>query len=191
MKANNNISHKANAAINNFYQAFGGDFEKLSLKDCHFLEEELTTALNSLSNILDKKTTKEKPKRGDEIQQFFFISKTKSGCPKLEQRIVGHKGITHIEITNVGKSFFEDSHLTKVRVSGLKEDGKTEYQMFFNDVYTSCSSALFDKFSREIEKHKQRLKCAINNAKTIFDKHNKLMADDLDKIYKKMFRKTK
>ena len=187
----NNISHEANAAINNFYQAFGGDFEKLSLRDCHFLEEELTIALRSLSAIINKKPTKEKPKRGDETQQFFFIGKTKSGCPKLEQRSIGYKGITHIEITNVGKSFFEDNHLTKVRVSGLKEDAKTEYQMYFNNVYTECSNALLERFCIEVDKHKQKLKYIFKNAKAVFDKHDKSMENDIDKIHKKIYRKTK
>ena len=59
------VSHEANAAINNFYQAFGGDFENLSLRDCHFLEEELACALNSVSNIITKHTVNNsKPKKG-------------------------------------------------------------------------------------------------------------------------------
>lgn len=184
-----NVSHEANAAINNFYQAFGGDFENLSLRDCQFLEEELTHALNSVSDIVTKQAiNNSKPKRGDEIQQFFFIGETRGGCPKLEQRSVGDKGITCIEVTNTGKSFLEDRHLTKVRVTGLKEDGKTEYQMYFNDVYTECSEALFKRFSNEMEKYQQMLRGIINSVQAVSDKHRALMAADLEKIYKRMNR---
>lgn len=184
-----NVSHEANAAINNFYQAFGGDFENLSLRDCQFLEEELSHALNSVSDIVTKQTTnKSKPKRGDEIQQFFFIGETRGGCPKLEQRSVGDKGITCIEVTNAGKSFLEDKHLTRVRVTGLKEDGKTEYQMHFNDVYTECSEALFRRFSNEMEKYQQMLRGIINSVQVVYDKHEALMQADLEKIYKRMNR---
>ena len=184
-----NVSHEANAAINNFYQAFGGDFENLSLRDCQFLEEELSHALNSVSDIVIKQTTnKSKPKRGDEIQQFFFIGETRGGCPKLEQRSVGDKGITCIEVTNAGKSFFADNHLTKVRVTGLKEDGKTEYQMYFNDVYTECSEALFKRFSNEMDKYQQMLRGIINSVQAVYDKHEALMQADLEKIYKRLSR---
>lgn len=183
------VSHEANAAINNFYQAFGGDFESLSLRDCQFLEEELTCALNSVSDIVTKHTVNNsKPKRGDEIQQFFFIGETRGGCPKLEQRSVGDKGITCIEVTNAGKSFLEDNHLTRVRVTGLKEDGKTEYQMYFNDVYTECSEALFKRFSNEMDKYQQMLRSIINSVQVVIDKHSALMAADLEKIYKRMNR---
>lgn len=183
------VSHEANAAINNFYQAFGGDFESLSLRDCQFLEEELTCALNSVSDIVTKHTVNNsKPKRGDEIQQFFFIGETRGGCPKLEQRSVGDKGVTCIEVTNAGKSFLEDKHLTKVRVTGLKEDGKTEYQMYFNDVYTECSEALFKRFSNEMDKYQQMLRGIINSVQAVVDKHSALMAADLEKIYKRMTR---
>ena len=184
-----NVSHEANAAINNFYHAFGGDFENLSLRDCQFLEEELSHALNSVSDVVAKQTANmSKPKRGDEIQQFFFISETRGGCPKLEQRSVGDKGITCIEVTNAGKSFLEDKHLTKVRVTGLKEDGKTVYQMYFNDVYTECSEALFRRFSNEMEKYQQMLRGIINSVQAVSDKHRALMAADLEKIYKRMNR---
>lgn len=184
-----NVSHEANAAINNFYQAFGGDFENLSLRDCHFLEEELTHALNTISNIVTKQAiNNSKPKRGDEIQQFFFIGETRGGCPKLEQRSVGDKGITCIEVTNAGKSFLEDKHLTKVRVTGLKEDGKTVYQMYFNDVYTECSEALFKRFSNEMEKYQQMIRGIVNSVQAVSDKHRALMAADLEKIYKRMNR---
>lgn len=191
MRLDSNVSNKTDTAMTNFYKAFDWDFDKLSLEDCHFLEENLTTILNSISTIIKNKTakSKKKPKKGDEIQQFFFIGKTKNGCPKLEQRSVGCKGITHIEITNVGKSFFEDKHLTRVRVSGFKEDGKTPYQMYFNDVYTECSDVLLERFSMEVEKHKRALKCALKNAKTVFDKHIELMENDLSKITKKIYRK--
>lgn len=183
------VSHEANAAINNFYHAFGGDFENLSLRDCHFLEEELACALNSVSDIITKHTANNsKPKRGDEIQQFFFIGETRGGCPKLEQRSVGDKGITCIEVTNAGKSFFEDNHLTKVRVTGLKEDGKTVYQMYFNDVYTECSEALFKRFSDEMDKYQQMLRGIINSVQAVADKHGALMTADLEKIYKRMTR---
>lgn len=183
------VSHEANAAINNFYQAFGGDFENLSLRDCHFLEEELACALNSVSDIITKHTVNNsKPKKGDEIQQFFFIGETRRGCPKLEQRSVGDKGITCIEVTNAGKSFLEDRHLTRVRVTGLKEDGKTIYQMYFNDVYTECSEALFKRFSNEMEKYQQMLRGIINSVQAVYDKHTGLMQADLEKIYKRMYR---
>lgn len=183
------VSHEANAAINNFYQAFGGNFENLSLRDCHFLEEELTCALNSVSDIITKHTANNsKPKRGDEIQQFFFIGETRGGCPKLEQRSVGDKGITCIEVTNAGKSFLEDKHLTKVRVTGLKEDGKTVYQMYFNDVYTECSEALFRRFSNEMEKYQQMIRGIVNSVQAVSDKHRALMTADLEKIYKRMNR---
>lgn len=185
------VSHEANAAINNFYQAFGGDFENLSLRDCQFLEEELACAFNTVSDIVTKKTTNtSKPKRGDEIQQFFFIGETRGGCPKLEQRSVGDKGITCIEVTNAGKSFLEDKHLTKVRVTGLKEDGKTEYQMYFSDVYTECSGALLMRFSNEIAKYQQMLRGIINSVQAVYDKHEALMQADLEKIYKRMTRNT-
>lgn len=183
------VSHEANAAINNFYQAFGGDFENLSLRDCQFLEEEMVHALNTISNIVTKQAiNNSKPKRGDEIQQFFFIGETRGGCPKLEQRSVGDKGITCIEVTNTGKSFLEDRHLTRVRVTGLKEDGKTEYQMYFNDVYTECSKALLRRFSTEMEKYQQMLRGIINSVQAVYDKHTSLMQADLEKIYKRMDR---
>lgn len=183
------VSHEANAAINNFYQAFGGDFENLSLRDCQFLEEEMIHALNTISNIVTKQAiNNSKPKRGDEIQQFFFIGETRGGCPKLEQRSVGDKGITCIEVTNAGKSFLEDRHLTRVRVTGLKEDGKTEYQMYFNDVYTECSKALLRRFSTEMKKYQQMLRGIINSVQAVYDKHTGLMQADLEKIYKRMDR---
>ena len=183
------VSNEAIEAINNFYQTFSGDFENLSLRDYHFLEEELTCALNAVSDIVAKHTANNsKPKRGDEIQQFFFIGETRGGCPKLEQRSVGDKGITCIEVTNAGKSFLNDNHLTKVRVTGLKEDGKTVYQMYFNDVYTECSEALFKRFSNEMKKYQQMLRGIINSVQAVLDKHSTLMAADLEKIYKRMNR---
>lgn len=139
--------------------------------------------INDLSN---KQTTK--PKRGDEINQFYFIGKTKKGCPKLEFRKIGDKGIKFIEVTNTGNSFEEDKHLTKVRVTGLKEDNKTEYTLYFKDVYTECSKALLKKFDVMTDEYLRRLKAKIKNLQSTLNKHQALINNSYETIYKKVIR---
>ena len=70
----------------------------------------------------------------------------------------------------------------------MKEDGKTVYQMYFNDVYTECSEALFKRFSNEMDKYQQMLRGIINSVQAVADKHSALMSADLEKIYKRMTR---
>ena len=85
-------------------------------------------------------------KKGDEIKEFYFIGTTRRGCPIIQHRKLGDKGIYLIEVSRVGKSLKSDGHIKRVRVTGFKEDGKTEYQMYFDDVFTSKTDALYEKY---------------------------------------------
>ena len=140
--------------------------------------------LNKIKNFINNLNNKQssKPKRGDEITQFYFIGKTRKGCPKLEFRKIGDKGIKFIEVTNTGNSFEEDKHLTKVRVTGLKEDNKTKYTLYFKDVYTECSEALLKKFDVMTDEYLRRLKAKIKNLQSTLDKHQHLIDNDYETI---------
>ena len=123
---------------------------------------------------MDQKKNK-LPKKGDDLDHFYFIRRTKHGCPKVEYRKVGDKGITHIEVTNVGKSYQSEKHLKKIRVTGLKEDGKTEYQMYFKDVFTEPSNALKNKYREMFNQYIESLDHEINRLENISLKHTKII----------------
>lgn len=109
-------------------------------------------------------------KKGDELDEFYFIGTTRRGCPVIKHRKIGDKGIQIIEVSNVGKSFEKDGHVKRIRITSLKEDGKTEYQRYFKDVFTFRSQELYNKYDEKCsrflkEKHKQ-IKTMMNNIKT-------------------------
>lgn len=184
------ISKQVNTALNNFYQTFGGDFENLSLEDCRFLKKELTQVVNITSDVISKKEKSQSVfKKGSDLKQFFFISHTRKGCPIIEKRSIGMKGITSIEVSNVGKSFEADKHLTKVRVTGFKEDGKSGYQIYFRDVYTECTPALYFKYKNTVEEYMRKLNSQIKNLEKKYNLYADIIDDNLEILEKKISRK--
>ena len=131
-------------------------------------------ALKCKIQEMDQKKN-ELPKKGDDLDHFYFIRQTKRGCPKVEYRKVGDKGITHIEVTNVGKSYQTDKHLKKIRITGLKEDGKTEYRMYFKDVFTEPSDALKNKYREMSNQYITALDNEINRLEGISVKHARII----------------
>ena len=131
-------------------------------------------ALEHKIKEMDQKENK-LPKKGDDLDHFYFIRRTKHGCPKVEYRKVGDKGITHIEVTNVGKSYQSEKHLKKIRVTGLKEDGKTEYQMYFKDVFTEPSNALKNKYREMSNQYIKSLDNEIYRLEGISIKHARII----------------
>ena len=121
-------------------------------------------------------------KKGDDLHHFYFIRKTRHGCPKVEYRKVGNKGITHIEVTNVGKSYQTDKHLKKIRITGLKEDGKTEYQLYFKDVFTKPTDALKNKYRVMANQYITALDNEINRLDSISQKHSKIIDESRELI---------
>ena len=145
------------------------------------MADALVTMLRAYAYNLERKFSnsekeEEKPfKKGDDIHHFYFIRRTKRGCPKVEYRKVGDKGITHIEVTNVGKSYQTDKHLKKIRITGLKEDGKTEYRMYFKDVFTEPSDALKNKYREMSNQYIKALDNEINRLEGISVKHARII----------------
>lgn len=121
----------------------GKGVNNLDLKDCLFLKNKLNTFLTEIRNQETKlnlhKLDGNLPK-GTDIPEFWFIEYTKTGIPKISHRKIGDKGITHIEVSHCGKEYKNSGRIKQVRVTGLKEDGKTEYHMYFGPVYTNLSS---------------------------------------------------
>lgn len=130
------------------------------------------------------------PKRGDEIKEFYYVSETRSGCPKIERRAIGIKGITLIEVSNVGNSYSEDRHLSKVRVTGVKEDGKTPYTLFFTNVFTEVTEALITQYKIACKKHKVLMKQLQNQVAASLAAHDKIMEANYDWITKKVLPNT-
>lgn len=137
---------KANEIVHMMNLAMYGDgkgVNNLDLKDCSFLRKELNTFLNNIKYQEDRlrlhKLNGNLPK-GTDIPEFWFIEYTKTGIPKIAHRKIGDKGITHIEVYHCGKEFKNSGRIKQVRVTGLKEDGKTEYHMYFGPVYTVLGS---------------------------------------------------
>ena len=137
---------KANEIVHMMNLAMYGDgkgVNNLDLKDCSFLKKELNTFLNNIKYQEDRlrlhKLNGNLPK-GTDIPEFWFIEYTKTGIPKIAHRKIGDKGITHIEVYHCGKEFENSGRIKQVRVTGLKEDGKTEYHMYFGPVYTNLGS---------------------------------------------------
>ena len=184
------ISKQANRAISNVYQAFGGDFDYISLEDCQFIKKELTRLIDMTSDAISEKE-KSRPifRKGDDLKQFFFIGHTRKGCPIIEKRSIGMKGITSIEVSNVGKSFEADKHLTKVRVTGFKEDGKSEYQIYFRDVYIECTPALYFKYKNTVEDYMRKLNSQIKNLEKKYNLYADIIDDNLEVLEKKISRK--
>lgn len=155
------MSNRVNNAIDKFYQTLG-NFDTLSTSDLNRLKEIVNTISKAITNMQTRYsasyTLTKNPKRGDELQQFYFIGKTRNGCPKIERRAIGIKGITCIEVTNVGKSYLTDRHLARVRVSGIKEDGKTPYKMYFKNVFTEQNNSLLLAYCNKSEKFLQTTK---------------------------------
>lgn len=153
------------------------------------MADALVTMLRAYAYNLEREfsnSEKEKEshlKKGDDIHHFYFIRWTKRGCPKVEYRKVGDKGITHIEVTNVGKSYQTDRHLKKIRITGLKEDGKTEYCMYFKDVFTEPSNALKNKYREMANQYINTLDNEINRLENISLKHAKII-DESRKLIK-------
>ena len=122
-------------------------------------------------------------KKGDEISHFYFIRKTKTGCPIIEKRYIGIKGITLIEVTNVGKSYISEGHIKRVRITGLKEDGKTEYQRYFNDVYTDLNSEeLKIKYIDAMNKHMAKLSAEENRLYHVRKMHDAIIIKNLNAL---------
>ena len=153
------------------------------------MADALVTMLRAYAYNLERKfsnSEKEEEKsfkKGDDIHHFYFIRRTKRGCPKVEYRKVGDKGITHIEVTNVGKSYQSEKHLKRIRVTGLKEDGKTEYRMYFKDVFTEPSNALKNKYREMFNQYIESLDHEINRLENISLKHTKII-DESRKLIK-------
>lgn len=151
----------------------------------HSLIQIFQTYIKSLKHKIQEMDQKknETPKKGDDLDHFYFIRRTKRGCPKVEYRKVGDKGITHIEVTNVGKSYQSEKHLKRIRVTGLKEDGKTEYRMYFKDVFTEPSNALKNKYREMSNQYIKALDNEINRLENISLKHSKII-DESRKLTK-------
>lgn len=137
---------KANAVVhmmNLEMYSDGMGAKNLDLKDCSFLKKELNKILNEIQNQETKLNLYKLEGRlvkGTDIPEFWFIDYTRTGIPKISHRKIGYKGITHIEVSHCGKEYKNSSRIKQVRVTGLKEDGKTEYQMYFGPVYTNLNS---------------------------------------------------
>lgn len=122
-------------------------------------------------------------KKGDEIPHFYFIRKTKTGCPIIEKRYIGIKGITLIEVTNVGKSYASEGHIKRVRITGIKEDGKTKYQRYFNDVYTDLNSEeLKIKYIDAMNKHIAKLSAEENRLCYVRKMHDAIIIKSLNAL---------
>jgi len=179
-------SNIVNNAIDSFWQSIG-DITSLTDKE----RNQLSIKLAQILNIVDASTPIEKavyPTRGYDIDEFYFISSTRSGCPKIEKRAIGMKGITNIEVTNVGNSFNTDKHLTKVRVTGLKEDGKTKYTLFFNDVYSECSKRLLERYEEEAKKYMDSVLKLRKDVEKMADNYQKIICNNYEYIEKKIKR---
>lgn len=147
---------------------------------CNLKERGIIGEENLMNNKKDLLGTKKQLKKGDEISHFYFIRKTKTGCPRIEHRYIGIKGITLIEVTNVGKSYFSEGHLKKVRVTGIKEDGKTEYQKYFYDVYTNSNSKeLKIKYIDAMNKHIAKLSAEENRLRHVYNMHDQIITRSL------------
>ena len=121
----------------------GKGVNNLDLKDCLFIKNKLNTFLTEIQNQetkLNLHKLEGKLAKGTDIPEFWFIEYTKTGIPKISHRKIGDKGITHIEVSHGGKEYKNSGRIKQVRVTGLKEDGKTEYHMYFGPVYTNLSS---------------------------------------------------
>lgn len=121
----------------------GMGVKNLDLKDCSFLKKELNKFLDAIKDQETKLISHKlegKLVKGTDIPEFWFIDYTRTGIPKISHRKIGDKGITRIEISHCGKEYKNFHRIKQVRVTGLKEDGKTEYQMYFGPVYTSLNS---------------------------------------------------
>lgn len=131
---------------------------------------------------VEEKEKEKSLKKGDDIDHFYFIRKTRHGCPKVEYRKVGDKGITHIEVTNVGKSYQTDKHLKRIRITGLKEDGKTEYQMYFKDVFTEPTDALKNKYRDMANQYIIAIDNEIDRLSIISQKHARIIDESRELI---------
>ena len=168
-----------------FWQAVGS-IQQLDDLDAIALKEEMVQAINMIDAMKCKNV--ETPKRGDEIKEFYYVSETRGGCPKIERRAIGIKGITLIEVSNVGNSYSEDRHLSKVRVTGIKEDGKTPYTLFFTNVFTEVTVALRTQYQIACKKHQTIMGQLQNQVSASLAAHDKIMKANYDWLTKKFFR---
>lgn len=163
-----------------------GDMQQMDIEDALILKEEMMQAINIIDSM-DCKNNKT-PKRGDEIKEFYYVGETRGGCPKIERRAIGIKGITLIEVSNVGNSYSEDKHLSKVRVTGIKEDGKTPYTLFFTNVFTEVTDALRTQYKIACKKHQTIMGQLQNQVAASLAAHDKIMEANYNWISKKFFR---
>lgn len=177
----------ATKVIDKFWQ-IAGDFDGWSYEELARMQEELIQANIVVDDKLLKMKQNNKPVRGHDITEFWFIGKTRSGCPKLEHRKIGDKGIYAIEITNVGNSYESDGHVSKVRVTGMKEDGKTQYQLYFTNVYVQMTDAILYEYKTKCEHYQKLLNQKVNNAQAIAENHQRFMEHTHNIIYKKISR---
>ena len=183
-----NTMDNATKAIDMFWQVVG-DFNGWSKEQLERMQEELIQANIIVDDkLLKMKTEKNKPVRGQDINEFWFIGKTRSGCPRLEHREIGDKGIYAIEITNVGNSYWSDGHVAKVRVTGTREDGETSYQLYFTNVYVQMTDAILYEYKTKCEQYQKMLNQKIKNAQAIAEIHQQFMERTHDIIYKKINR---
>lgn len=116
--------------------------------------------------------------KGDELKEFYFIGKTRRGCPIIKHRKIGDKGIKLIEVSNVGKSL-EDGHIKKIRITAVKEDGKTEYKMHFSNVFTSMSETFLKRYEevcgRFLMQKQKAIQVELDNIRT----YSKLISDSI------------
>lgn len=110
-------------------------------------------------------------KKGDELNEFYFIGKTRRGCPVIKHRKLGDNGIQIIEVSNVGRSFEKDGHIKRIRITSLKEDGKTEYQMYFKDVFIRPSQELYKKYDEKCAKFLKEKQKQLKNIMKSIDKY--------------------
>lgn len=166
-----------------------GDMQQMDIKDALILKEEMIQAINIIDSMDCKNI--ETPKRGDEIKEFYYVGETRGGCPKIERRAIGIKGITLIEVSNVGNSYENNKHLSKVRATGVKEDGKTQYKLFFTNVFTEVTDALITQYNNACKKHRTLMGQFANQVATGLTAHATLMEDTYKWLLKKRDRNSK
>ena len=180
-----------------------GDMQQMDIEDALILKEEMIQAITTIemmegavyeAEMMDNETEVEssnKLKRGDEIKEFYYVGETRGGCPKIERRAIGIKGITLIEVSNVGNSYENDKHLSKVRATGVKEDGKTQYKLFFTNVFTEVTDALITQYNNACKKHRTLMGQFANQVATGLTAHATLMEDTYKWLLKKRDRNSK
>ena len=121
-------------------------------------------------------------KKGEELKEFWFISHSKSGFPKIEYRTIGIKGINLIEISNMGKCYDKTNYIKKVRITGTKKDG-TIYNKFFKGVYDKPSNELRKKYIEMCSKFILNKKLQLKNIRKTFQNYQYNFERDMKNIF--------